>query len=210
MIAQQLESILFVCSKFLKKSKLCAVLNCSEAELDNAIVELKKQYLERHSGVALMQDGDRIQMISAPESSTVVKKYVQEERTGELTRPSLETLAIIAYRGPITKAEIELIRGVNCSLILRNLLIRGLIAERSDAKKGVMIYQVTFEFMQYLGVKELKELPDFEKLNRDLKLGEVLLAQNKNKEDFFQDLEKIDDKENNESESHDEGEDHHE
>lgn len=191
LLTRDLESLLFVSSKFLKKAKLLETLHCRKEELEKAINELNQEYALRQSGVALMQDGDRVQMITAPDSAEIVRQYIKDERTGELTRPSLETLAIIAYRGPITKAEIETIRGVNCSLILRNLLIRGLIAMRSDPKKGVSVFQVTFEFMQYLGIKQLKDLPDFEKLNRDLKLGEVLLAQNKNKDDFFQDLEKI-------------------
>jgi len=185
-VKQQLESILFVASKFLKKSKLKEILNCSSDELEKALVELKDEYVTKKSGIALMQDGDRVQMITSPDCSELIKKYLKDERTGEMTRPSLETLSIIAYRGPITKAEIEMIRGVNCSLILLNLMIRGLIVERSDPKKGVPVYQVTFEFMQYLGIKELKELPDYDKLNRDLKIGEVLMAQNKNPEDFFQ------------------------
>ena len=205
-LKQSLESILFVSSKFLKKSKLQEVLSCKKEDLEKALAELKKEYEERGSGLTLMLDGDRVQMITSPKTSSVVRQYIKDERTGELTRPSLETLAIISYRGPITKAEIEMIRGVNCSLILRNLMIRGLVVERFDAKKSIPVYQVTFEFIQYLGISELAELPDFKKLNRDLKLGEVLLAQNKNHDDFFQDLEKVDNKDSREPESLDEGE----
>ena len=190
-IKQQLESILFVSSKFLKKSKLISVLNCTYEELDQAIVELNQQYEQTKSGLSLMHDGDRVQMTTSSEVSDLIKQYLKDERTGELSRPSLETLSIIAYRGPVTKVEIEMIRGVNCSLILRNLMIRGLVVERQDKKKDISVYQVTFEFMQYLGIKELKELPNFEKLNRDLKLGEVLIEQNKNKEDFFQNMEQL-------------------
>lgn len=198
-LKQQLESILFISSKFQKKSKLLALLNCTESELEQTIADLKKDYEERQSGIVIMQDGDRIQLITNPASSDLIKKYLKEERTGELSRPSLETLAIIAYRGPVSKAEIEMIRGVNCSLILRNLMIRGLIIERQDRAKAVSVYQVSFEFMQYLGIKELKELPDFDKLNRDLNLEEVLQA-NKDKqeikEDFFQNLEDVEKQEN--------------
>ena len=188
---QNLEAILFVSSKFLKKSSLIKILNCSNDELEVAINNLRAQYKERQSGIDIMQDGDRVQMITSVATSELIKQYLKDERTGELSRPSLETLSIIAYRGPVTKVEIEMIRGVNCSLILRNLMIRGLIIERQDKKKGVAVYQVTFEFMQHLGISELKELPDFDKLNRDLKLGEVLIQQNKNSEDFFQNLEQL-------------------
>ena len=189
MLKSQLESILFISSRVLKKSKLKDILGCSKEELEEAIVALKEDYAQRQGGLGLMIDGDRIQLITAPENGEMVKNYLKDERSGELSRPSLETLTIIAYRGPITKAEIELIRGVNCSLILRNLLIRGLIVERHDSKKGVPVYQLTFEFMRYLGIKELDELPDFEKLNKDLNLNEVLKTQNRDKEDFFQDVE---------------------
>jgi len=73
-------------------------------------------------------------MTTAKESSEIVEKFLKEELTGEMTRPQLETLTIIAYRGPMTKMEIEQIRGVNCSLILRNLLMRGLVEAKLDKK----------------------------------------------------------------------------
>ncbi len=183
-LQQQIESILFVSSRVLKKSKLLKVLNCKPEELEQALDDLQKEYKEHEAGIALLIDGDRVQMITAPETSEIVQKYLKDERSGELTRPSLETLAIIAYRGPIGKAEIELIRGVNCSLILRNLLIRGLIVGRTDPKSGVERYQVTFEFMQHLGVRELKDLPDFKKLNEDVNLQELLEGK-KEEGDFF-------------------------
>ena len=188
-LKSQLESILFISSRVLKKSTLKDVLGCEKDELEIAINNLKDDYAQRQSGVALMIDADRIQLITAPENGELIKKYLKDERSGELSRPSLEALTIIAYRGPITKAEIEMIRGVNCSLILRNLLIRGLIVERSDPKKGVPVYQLTFEFMRYLGIKELNELPDYQKLREDIKLEEILKTQPQNKEDFFQNVE---------------------
>ncbi len=188
----QLESILFVSSRVLKKDKIIKILKCSAKELEKLLAQLQQDYKERQGGLALLIDGDRVQMVTAPEVSAAVQQYLKEERSGELTRPSLETLAVIAYRGPVTKAEIELIRGVNCSLILRNLLIRGLIVERMDPQKGVSVYQLTFEFIQYLGVRELKELPDFQKLNKDINLQELLNQESAaakalgDKGDFFQ------------------------
>lgn len=183
----QVESLLFVSSRMLKKERLQKFLKCTAAELTSALTALQQEYSERKSGICLMLDTERVQLITSPEQAEIVKAYLKDERTGELSRPSLETLAIIAYRGPVAKAEIELIRGVNCSLIIRNLLIRGLIIEKQDVKKGVPVYQATFEFMQFLGVRELAELPDFQKLNQDINLQELLNTKHADtKADFFQ------------------------
>ncbi|TFG35175.1 MAG: hypothetical protein E4H47_02040, partial [Parcubacteria group bacterium] len=79
-----------------------------------------------------------------------------------------------AYRGPITKADLDAIRGVNCSLILRNLMIKGLVEQREDKEKMAIFYHVTFDFLKYLGITETKELPDFEKLNKDENIEKIL------------------------------------
>jgi segregation and condensation protein B len=83
-----------------------------------------------------------------------------------LTQPSIETLTIIAYRGPISKAEIEKIRGVNCSLILRNLMIRGLVDFDIDKNNGQELYNVTVDFLQYLGLNTVEDLPDYMRLHQ--------------------------------------------
>ena len=94
------------------------------------------------------------------------------EQVGELTRPSLESLTIIAYRGPITKAELEMIRGVNCSMILRNLLIRGLI--REEKGKTESVFRVSLEFLRWLGVQQASDLPDYDKLSGSDLIDQVL------------------------------------
>ena len=87
--------------------------------------------------------------------------------SGELTPPSVETLTIIAYRVPITKPAIEQIRGVNCSLILRNLLIRGLIEEHEDKQRLQNTYTISFEFLRHLGVDRVEDLPQYIELHAD-------------------------------------------
>ena len=120
-------------------------------------------------------------MTTTPRVSSVVKKFLKDETTGELTKAALETLSIIAYRAPITKYELEQIRGVNCSLILRNLLIRGLIEEDKDPQTKNIVYKLSFDFLKFLGIKEVKELPDFEKLNSDENLRRFLEERDKEK-----------------------------
>jgi segregation and condensation protein B len=93
-----------------------------------------------------------------------------------LSQPSLEALTIIAYRGPIAKLELERIRGVNCSLILRHLLLRGLVEEKLDKTKNENFYTVTHDFIRFLGLGSVTELPDYEKLNQAEAINSVLEA----------------------------------
>lgn len=181
-LAAKIEAILFLEPKALTVAKLARVCGVKEAEVMSAIDALEQEYQQRNGGLAVVRAGGNVQIMTAPRASAFVRQYLQDEMTGELTRPSLETLTIIVYRGPVAKSEIELIRGVNCSLILRNLLIRGLAAEVGETEIGSPIYQVTPEFLRYLGVNKVSELPDYEELNKNVHLKELLDAQ---QADFF-------------------------
>ncbi len=113
-------------------------------------------------------------MVTSGESSGLVREFIKDETTGELTRPSLEALTIIAYRGPVSKTDIDRIRGINCSLILRNLLIRGLIEAKRDNKRNETYYDLSFDFLRHLGLNNIKELPDYEKLHQDDTIDKIL------------------------------------
>ena len=104
----------------------------------------------------------------------VLKDYFNDELSGDLSKPSLETLTIIAYRQPVSKEELEQIRGVNCSMIIRNLLIRGLIEESTDKESLSINYSVTMDFLKYMGINSVDELSDYEKLNSDENLIKLL------------------------------------
>jgi len=139
-----------------------------------AIKELMNDYNQYNRGVAIQKIGDKVQMVTGPDNAKMIQNFIKEETTGELRRPSLETLTIVAYRGPITKAELEQIRGVNCSIILRNLLIRGLIEGKENKKNMQMVYNITFDFLKFLGLNQQSELPDYEKLNSSESLEKIL------------------------------------
>lgn len=173
-LASKLESILFIAGKPLSFKKLAALTESKEKEVEEAIKILKEKYNQKESGVQIMQSEREAQFMTNPQNSGLVKEYVKDETTGELTRPSLETLTIIAYRGPITKPELEQIRGVNCSLILRNLLVRGLVKAEEDKTRADTVYTVTFDFLKFLGIHELSELPDYEKLRANNLLDQLL------------------------------------
>lgn len=166
-LSSKIESILFIAAKPLTIKKLAEFTEASDKEVAAALETLKEKYNQKESGVQLMNNGKEWQFITNPDNSKLVKQYVQDETTGELTRPSLEALTIIAYRGPLTKLELEQIRGVNCSLILRNLMIRGMVQAEEDKARAQLVYTVTMDFMRFLGLCELRELPDYERLHHD-------------------------------------------
>ncbi len=172
-IKATLEALLYVSPRPLSLKKLCEYADCSTQDAKAALHDLMEEY-KRHAGLQLNRVGDMFQFSTTAAAARAVEKYLEEEEKKELTKPSLETLTIIAYRGPIAKAEIELIRGVNCSMILRNLLIRGLIEEEYDASLAITRYKVTFDFLHYLGLREPQELPDFLKLNSNENLEKLL------------------------------------
>ena len=122
----------------------------------------------------LQRAGQEVQMVTKPEYAEIVKQVVRDEVSGELTRPSLEALTILAYRGPLTRPELEQIRGVQSAIILRNLMLRGLVEETMDSRLGQPTYAVTFDFIRHLGLKSLEELPDYEGLRGHENVVDVL------------------------------------
>lgn len=169
-----LESILFAAAKPLGFSELADFLKVKEDEIATAVGSLQEKYNISESGLHIAVNNQKAQMITNPDHGQALKDYFQAEVSGELTKPSLETLTIIAYRQPISKEELEQIRGVNCSLILRNLLIRGLVEAHEDKKSLAPTYSVTMDFLRHIGVDSVADLPDFAKLNSDENLNKLL------------------------------------
>lgn len=168
------ESLLLVANKELSVKKLADILAVNEEEIKETIISIKEGLNKPDSGIHLAVNGDKIQLLSNPDNGELLKKFLNEEEKGELTKPSLETLTIIAYRQPIAKSEIEQIRGINCGLILRNLMIRGLVEAHEDPQNLNIYYSVTMDFLKFLGISEVRELPDYEKLNSNENLQKLL------------------------------------
>jgi segregation and condensation protein B len=170
-VKSEIESLLFVSSRPLSLKRLVDVTGHAKDEVKTALDELVAEYKERaDAGFVILRNGDEVQLATAPDNAEMVKTFLKDETFGELTRPALETLTIVGYRGPLTKPELEQIRGVNCSLILRNLMIRGLVEQKDE------LYAVTFDFIRYLGLREVSELPDYENLRSEENLKKLLEA----------------------------------
>lgn len=178
---QKLESILFISNRPLSYKKLTELISVKPEAIKNSAELLKEKY-NQSSGVRVLDNGHSLQLATNPDTGEVVEEFLKKELTGEMTRPQLETLTIIAYRGPILKAELEQIRGVNCSLILRNLLIRGLVEVVTDDEK-VARYQITMDFLRFLGVSSQNELPDYEKLAGHEFISALLNQQNEDEQE---------------------------
>ena len=175
----KIESLIFASPKPLSLKWLHAFISKNDVKLpreefDKVIEDLKAKYNVLESGVHIIQSGDDIQMVTSADVSDLVKKFLKEDMTGELTPASLETLTVVAYRGPIAKSELELIRGVNCSLIIRNLLIRGLVVGDDGAGNGQIYYRVTVDFLKYLGLNAASDLPDYARLHVAENLESIL------------------------------------
>lgn len=172
----KIEAILFVATKPLSMKQLCRAVDGEEKDVRDAVAVLVASKNIESSGVHVIQNGDDVQMVTNPACAKMVEEYLAVELDPELTKPSVEALTIIAYRGPITKPEIEAIRGVNCSLIVRNLLLRGLIVETDDASKMQPTYTLSTDALRYFGVHTAEELPDYAELHTNAKIAQLLAA----------------------------------
>jgi segregation and condensation protein B len=171
---RNLESLLLVATRPLSLKKLVEQTNVTVKDVEQAIGELKQKYNHDASGIQILEHGSTVQFVTSPMASKLVTEYLKEEQAGELTRPALETLTIIAYRGPISKIQLDTIRGVNCSLILRNLMIKGLVEAKSAKDKYQTTYTVSSDFIRFLGLTDITQLPDYEQLHVDERLEQIL------------------------------------
>jgi segregation and condensation protein B len=171
-LERMLEAVLFAGARPFSVRRLAELCDAPSKDVDAALESLEKRLED--TAVMIQRSGADVQLVTRPEYAEVVKQVVRDEIAGELTRPSLETLTILAYRGPLTRPEIEQIRGVHSSLILRNLLLRGLVEETTDARLGQPTYAVTFDFLRHLGLKSADELPDYAELRGHENVMDVL------------------------------------
>jgi segregation and condensation protein B len=173
----ELEALLFLHGEPLSFKKIAMALMIEEescAALVHALDEKLRK--DENGGLHLVIDKGKVQLATKPDFGKLLEAFVKEELAEELTPASVETLAIIAYLGPISRARIEYLRGVNSSVILRSLMLRGLVLREPDPEHASGFrYETSFDFMKHLGLRAETDLPDFAKFQ---KLLEVFEAKN--------------------------------
>jgi len=175
-LSAQIEAIFLVANRPLSLKELSTALQLKTNQLEEELNRLSLEYQQNNRGWRLIKAAHNYQLVSAGEHSEILRRFLKSDTSGELSQPSLEALTIIAYRGPVTKLELERIRGVNCSLIIRNLLLRGLIEESFDKQKNENYYQVTLEFLHFLNLSQVEDLPDYGCLHEPEELKAVMTA----------------------------------
>lgn len=164
-ITSIVESVLFVSGNPLSIKRLAKIVGAREAEIRGAVDELGAKYKKNNHGLVIIRKEDEAQMGSAPEFKDYVNRLVKSDLEEDLSRASLEVLSVIAYRGPISRLQIEEIRGVNCSFTVRNLLLRGLIERVENPNDSrSYLYKISFDFLKHLGLESIEQLPDYQGL----------------------------------------------
>lgn len=171
-----LESLLFIYGREISFAKIAELLSLSDDEVIDVVKSLQKEYESRNNcGLRVLIQNEELQMVTHPDSANVIEQITKKELEGPLTPVAMEVLAIIAYRGPINKIDIEAIRGVNCSFTLRNLKRRGLIEQsKNENNKRLQKYQTTIDFLRVLGVKSVSDLPEYTELSSDKRVDAIL------------------------------------
>ncbi len=167
-----IEAILFATARSFTVSQLAHATDSSSKDVENALQNLTERLKE--SGIMLQYNGKDIELVTCPATAETVTKLMNAEVQGELTRSALEALTILAYRGPLTRPELEQIRGINSAIILRNLMLRGLVEQREDTKLGQPTYSVTFDFLNYLGLSNVEGLPEYDQLRGNETVTQIL------------------------------------
>lgn len=176
-----LESLLLVNERPIESKELAGILSVDKKEIEKNLEELATEYEARKAGICIIKVAGGYQMCSHPNNEEWVKKMYQEKNKQRLSIASLETVAIIAYKQPITRTEIEGIRGVNVDGVVRHLLELGLIKEagRKPVPGRPFLYVTTRKFLEYFGLNSLEDLPKLEEFS---KFGSDSLKDNKDLE----------------------------
>nr|WP_204261708.1 SMC-Scp complex subunit ScpB [Blastococcus saxobsidens] len=156
-----LEALLFVVDDPVDEETLAAALRCPEEQVRDGLAALATSYDERSAGITLRRVGEGWRLYTRDDHAAVVERYLGEGQRSRLTQAALETLAVIAYRQPVTRARVSAIRGVGVDGVMRTLLTRGLVHEvGSDPDTGGGLYGTTPLFLERLGLTSLTELPE--------------------------------------------------
>jgi segregation and condensation protein B len=162
-LESKIEGLLFYKGEDVSIKKLAELLDASEEEVNEALNKLEASLVGR--GLVLVRKDDKVVLGITGELSSLIESIRKEEITKELSKATLETLSIVLYKNGVSRSEIDYIRGVNSSFILRNLLVRGLIEKVVDSKDSRRIlYRPTFDTLSYMNITSIDQLPNYEQV----------------------------------------------
>src|SRR5688572_8654395 len=166
-LSTKLEAMLFVAGEPVTTSQLATALDVAPSVIERGLNELYASLTTR--GLRLQRHAGRVQLTTAPQLADLIERFLGLEATTHLSRAALETLAIIAYQQPVTRPQIDAIRGVNSDSMLKSLLHKGLILEtgRADSPGRPILYSTAPEFLQHFGLNSILELPPLTKLEEE-------------------------------------------
>ena len=163
-LSAAVEALLFIYGEPVEIKKISKTLKVKESEVEGALKNLWDDAAREERGIFLFRKEDSVQLVTKPQFAELMQSIIKEDMQENLSPAGLETLSIAAYAGPISRSEIEYIRGVNSSFTLRNLLLRGLIERSPDPQRAnAYVYKASMDFLAHLGLSKIEELPEFSK-----------------------------------------------
>ena len=174
-LSVQLEAMLFVAAEPVTTAQLAAALDVAPSVVERGLNELDTALATR--GLRLQRNAGRFQLTTAPQLAELVERFLGLEATTHLSRAALETLVIIAYQQPVTRPQIDSIRGVNSDSMMKSLLHKGLILEsgRADGPGRPILYSTTPEFLQHFGLSSILEMPSLAKPEEEVETHDEML-----------------------------------
>lgn len=170
-ITRTIEALLFFKGEPVSISWLSKTLEVPKSDVESGLSSLEARLV---GGIVLVRAEDSVALRSAPSESAYIVALRKDELSRDIGKAGLETLSIILYRGPVTRAEVDYIRGVNSTFIIRNLLIRGLVEKVTNPKDArSFLYKPTLKLLAFLGVKKVTELPEYESVREEIAQFEI-------------------------------------
>jgi len=174
-LSVKLEALLFVAAEPVTSAQLATALDVAPSVIERGLNELDASLSTR--GLRLQRNAGRVQLTTAPQLAELIERFLGLEATSHLSRAALETLAIIAYQQPVTRPQIDSIRGVNSDSMMKSLLNKGLVLEsgRADGPGRPILYSTTPEFLQHFGLNSILEMPPLAKPEDEEQVADELL-----------------------------------
>lgn len=171
-LEKEIEAILFYKNEPVTLKDLCRLSETAETKVKTALNNIKESLSQ--SGIVLVSNGNEYSLATSGDVSSTIERVVKDELNRDLSSASLETLSIVAYKGPMSRKEIEYIRGVNSSFSLRTLLLRGLIErETSRLDERIFLYRPTTDFLLHLGLASIDQLPEWQSIQNELNKNKI-------------------------------------